>query len=220
MATNQPPAAPRPPKKRSIVYIDGFNLYYGAVKDTPHKWLNIQRYFELLRRDDDVIRIKYFSAMIQGGGVADQETYLKALATLPKVDIILGKYKTKRAACRVTGCSHSGDRNFTAWEEKRTDVNIAVQMMDDAYQNACDIFVIVSGDSDLVPPLYMIKNRFPAKKVVVYVPARDRIRGAAVEIRSAADKDSTLPQNLLRHSQFPPTLPDGAGGTIAKPPSW
>jgi uncharacterized LabA/DUF88 family protein len=107
-----------------------------------------------------------------------------------------------------------------AWEEKRTDVNIAVQMIDDAYQDACDVFVVVSGDSDLVPPLYLIKQRFPHKTIVVYVPARDKIRGAATEIRNAADKNATLPQEILRHSQFPPTLRDGQGGTITKPPTW
>jgi hypothetical protein len=47
---------------RTIIYIDGFNLYYGAVKGTPHKWLNLQRYFEMIRQNDDVVAIKYFTA--------------------------------------------------------------------------------------------------------------------------------------------------------------
>jgi hypothetical protein len=40
---------------RTIIYVDGFNLYYGAVKNTPHKWLNLQRYFEMIRQNDDVL---------------------------------------------------------------------------------------------------------------------------------------------------------------------
>ena len=52
--------------KRSIIYIDGFNLYYGALKDTKWKWLNLERFFTLLRQDDDIQVIKYFTALISG----------------------------------------------------------------------------------------------------------------------------------------------------------
>ena len=51
---------------RSIVYIDGFNLYYGAVKDGPNKWLNLDRYFRMLLPNDDIQRIRYFTAKITG----------------------------------------------------------------------------------------------------------------------------------------------------------
>jgi hypothetical protein len=52
--------------KRSIVYVDGLNLYYGAVQGTPFKWLNLQLLFERLRQDDDVQRVKYFTTRITG----------------------------------------------------------------------------------------------------------------------------------------------------------
>ena len=144
-----------------------------------------------------------------------------ALNTLPKVRVTEGRYKTKYVNCQVQTCSHSSSqRRFTTWEEKRTDVNIAVQMMDDAYQQLCDVMVVVSGDSDLVPPLLRIKERFPNMKLVVYVPARNAQRGAAVEIRSAADKHATLPVDLLKRCQLPTKVPDGAGGFIVKPEDW
>jgi hypothetical protein len=220
MAQNQPPLPVLKRKKRAIVYVDGFNLYYGSVKGTLHKWLDLQRFFELLRNGDDVLQINYFTAMVRGATLPNQQVYLQALATLPKVNVVLGKHKTKRATCAVTACTHTGAKKFFTWEEKRTDVNIAVKMMDDAYQDACDTFVLVSGDSDLAPPLYSIKNSFPAKEIVVYVPARDAHRGAATEIRTAADRHATLPQVLIQRSQFATTIPDGAGGTLTKPASW
>jgi uncharacterized LabA/DUF88 family protein len=220
MSQNQAPLPFQKPKKRAIVYIDGFNLYYGSVKGTAYKWLNLQRYFELLRNDDDVVQIHYFTALVQGSHVVNQRIYLQALDTLPKVNVVLGNHKNKRATCRVPLCTYTGEKKFTTWEEKRTDVNIAVQMMDDAYQNACDLFVVVSGDSDIVPPLYKIKGRFPEKQIAVYVPARDKIRGAATEIRAAGDHNATLPQALLKRTQFATTIPDGQGGTITKPSSW
>src|SRR5262245_34384020 len=89
-----------------------------------------------------------------------------------------------------------------------------------SYQNRSDRFVIVSGDSDLVPAISMVKTLFPKKEVIVYVPSRNPIRGAATEIRAAADKSHTLPLNLLKHAQFPGRIPDGAGGFLTKPAAW
>ncbi len=206
--------------KRSMIYVDGFNLYYGSVRGTPHKWLNLQRLFERLRPDDDIQAIQYFTALIDGPTRANQETYLKALETLPKVSIILGRFKMKRFTCRVRDCTFSGSRVYVGTEEKHTDVNIGVRLMDDAYRDRADRFVIVSGDSDLVPAVNMLKTRFPRRQVIVYVPSRSPVRGAAVELRSAADKARTLPMALIQRCQFPPTLPDGHGSVITKPVDW
>ena len=99
-------------------------------------------------------------------------------------------------------------------------MNIAVYMLDDAYQNRCEQLVLVSGDSDLVPPIKMIRARFPEKRVVVYVPARDKVRSYSVELRSSAHRDRELPLILLKKAQFPTTLPDGSGGWLVKPATW
>ncbi len=205
---------------RTIVYVDGFNFYYGAVRGTPFKWLNLQRLFDLLRPHDSILKIQYFTALIDGPTKPNQETYLWALGTLPRVNVVLGKFKKKWVKCANTSCPFVGDRFFQVPEEKRTDVNVAVFLLDDAYQNACDHSIVVSGDSDLVPAVSLLKVRFPKKKVTVYVPSRNPKRGAAVELRSAADQHRTLPLNLLPFSQFPNPLPDGSGGLIRKPPSW
>ena len=111
-------------------------------------------------------------------------------------------------------------RYFKTMEEKQTDVGIGVQILEDAYEDTCDRFVIVSGDSDLLPAVYKVKKLCPRKQIIVYVPARHKSRGAASELRGAADKDRTLPQELLKRSQFSATIPDGYGGTITKPTGW
>lgn len=67
------------------------------------------------------------------------------------MQIVLGKFKAKQIVCRSALCTFTGNRFFASQEEKRTDVNIAVHMLNDAYTDACDTLVIVSGDSDLVP---------------------------------------------------------------------
>ena len=93
-------------------------------------------------------------------------------------------------------------------------------MVRDAWSDACDRLILVSGDSDLVPAVNIVKEVDPDKEVIVYVPARHPQRGAAVELRAAGDKDRILPNQLIKRAQFPPSVPDGAGGVIQRPPSW
>lgn len=206
--------------KRSIIYVDGFNFYYGTVRGTSHKWLNLERLFERLRPDDEIQVIHYFTALVAGSHRPNQECYLRALATLPKVNVILGKFKTRQIKCRVRACQHRGSRIFDATEEKRTDVNIALQMLDDVHHDRTERIILVNGDSDLVPAVDLVKKESPKTQVLVYVPSRNPIRGAAVELRSAADKNKTFPLQLLPLSQFPSEVQDGRGGVIKKPASW
>lgn len=206
--------------KRSIIYIDGFNFYYGAVKGTPHKWLDLQKYFKLLRQADDIKKIWYFTAKVSGNQLARQETYFDALATLPLIEMVFGLYKLKTLRCKINGCGYQGKKSYKVPEEKGTDVNIALQMLDDAYQGACDRIVLVSGDSDLVPAVKLVKKRHPAIKVTVYIPASDRRRGAARELRRVADKHKSLPTVLLSKAQFPQSLTGASGRNIRKPANW
>ena len=208
-------------KLRTIVYIDGFNLYYGAVKGTPHKWLNLEKFFRMVRPLDDVQRVRYFTAQITGPTRPNQDAFLRALATLPTVDITLGAFKETSIPCEHTGCpiQHTGPHRFKVQREKMTDVNIATAMFEDAFLNRCDQLILVSGDSDLVGAVKAVRRLFPAKRVVVYVPSRHANRGF-VELQAAASKASLLPLNLLHRAQFPISLADGSGGTINKPSSW
>jgi uncharacterized LabA/DUF88 family protein len=214
------PAPLTAPKPRTVFYIDGLNLYYGAVRPTPAlKWLDLARYCRLLRPHDDIRLIRYFSALIDGPTRVNQEVYLRALST-PLIEVVLGKFKHKNVKCGITSCTTTGSKWFAMPEEKRTDVNIAVFMVDDAYRDLCDQFVIFSGDSDLVPAVNLVRQRFPHKKIIVYVPSQNPLRGAAVELRTSAHVHRTLPILLLSKSQFPDQIPDGAGGTLNRPASW
>lgn len=207
--------------KRSIVYIDGLNFYYGLVKDTLWKWLNIEEYFKRIRQDDDIQKIKYFTAVIVGS--LDQQTYLSALYTLPLIQIIPGRFKNVRIKCRVPGCRYTGDRLFIKPEEKRTDVNIAIHMLNDACSDACDRLILVSGDSDLAPALEMVKLLAPEKQLTVNIPSPSKrhIRAAAPEIRAFANKHKALfPNKLIEESQFPNVVIDANGDPIKKPSTW
>jgi 6-hydroxy-3-succinoylpyridine 3-monooxygenase len=221
MASPAKPNIAVKPGDRLIVYIDGFNLYYGALREAPRlKWLNIDKFCRNLRPNDDLQFIRFFSSMVIGPTRPNQEVYLRALETLGTVKVILGRFKNKQVKCSVVGCEHTAQKWFQIPEEKRTDVNIAVSMVDDAYQNRCDHLVLISGDSDLVPAVAVVRERFPEKKVTVYVPSRNPTRGAAVELRSVATRHRDLPLLLLERCQFEDTIPDGAGGILTKPADW
>ena len=188
----------RPVPKRAIVYIDGFNLYYGALRGGPHKWLNLERYFHLLLPNDSIQKIRYFTARVVGSHAIRQDAYLAALATLPLVEVILGKFKSKQIQGLCPSCPLTTPQFFRTFEEKCTDVNIALWMLHDAHNDLCDRLILVSGDSDLVPAVAMVKTEHPEKELIVYVPARNNDRGAAVELRGIADKNKTLPLHMLR----------------------
>jgi uncharacterized LabA/DUF88 family protein len=213
---SQPAPTVRP---RSIVYVDGFNLYYRALKPLSQQWLDLQAYFVRLRKDDEVRRIYYFTAELTGAKRAGHLAYLEALTTCPLVTIIAGKYQTQYLDCEVTACTYSGERRFFQFKEKRTDVNIAVQMLGDAYEDECDLHVLISGDTDLVPAVEKVRDR--GKRVIVYVPNRDEDSyDAASELRHAANMARNLPLKTLDRAQFPDQIPDGKGGFIQKSAAW
>jgi hypothetical protein len=158
-------------KPKAIIYIDGYNWYHAIFKHHPEwKWLNIQTYFEALRPDEDVVSVKLFSAMIDpdnpgSDARARQERYFNALRTLPKVEVILGMFQPREVTCKANGCKYS------YYEEKRTDTNITVAIMADAFASRCQRIHVVSGDSDIQPPVEWVAKNLSGIKITVYIPA-------------------------------------------------
>ncbi len=94
-----------------------------------------------------------------------QSKYFAALKTLPKVTIILGVFQNREVTCRAH-CK----QKYGVPEEKKTDVNLAVEMMSDSIAGNCENLYVVSGDSDIQPPVEWISKNKPGLKVTVYVP--------------------------------------------------
>ena len=152
------------------VYIDGFNLYYGALKRTTHRWLDLQSFADQLVGPNRIVeRVLYCTAMIRARpGDPDagrlQQVYVRALRTLPRVEIAMGKFSVKdtdarrrpRSTCSccqhpVPGCDCCREElvPIIKTEEKGTDVNLAVRLVQDAYEGLFDDAFVVSDDSDL-----------------------------------------------------------------------
>jgi hypothetical protein len=127
----------------SIVYVDGFNLYYGAVKGTPYKWLDISKLCHFLLPKNQVLKIKYFTALVNPrpddpGQPLRQQIYLRALRCLPNLEIILGHFLTHIVSMPLANCPPKNQKyvQVIKTEEKGSDVNIATHMLNDGYKDA------------------------------------------------------------------------------------
>lgn len=106
-----------------IAYVDGFNLYHGLHQayGPRYLWLDLQHLIERVRPHDQIAAVRYFTAEVKDDpdGLARQRTYLAALkAHSPAVEVVLGRYQTKKMSCRQCGST------WISYEEKETDVNI------------------------------------------------------------------------------------------------
>ena len=136
--------------ERVIAYVDGFNLYFGLKSKgwNRYYWLNIQLLAQnLLKLNQNLLLTKYFTARITSPTDKQrrQSTYLEALETLKDFQILYGKYQLNPREC-----SHCGFQDEVP-NEKMTDVNVAVEMLKDAYQDKFNVALLISADSDLVP---------------------------------------------------------------------
>jgi uncharacterized LabA/DUF88 family protein len=203
---------------RSTVYIDGYNWYHAIFKHHPEwKWLNVQRFFETLRPDDEIISIKMFSAMLPGEDAIRQTRYFDALRTLPKVSVVLGVFQERVVTCKANGC------RYVFYEEKKTDVNIAVHMMADAFNDACDCMYVVSGDSDIQPAVEWVSKNKPIK-VTVYIPAliQDQAKRRLDYYQTAhlPVVCKFLPLENIKQHQFPNVVQLGGGKMCVRPHVW
>jgi|AMWB02.1.fsa_nt_gi uncharacterized LabA/DUF88 family protein len=208
---------------RTAIYIDGFNFYYGAVKNTPYKWLDFKHLFiRLLSAESDIIAIKYFTAIVTGKIDPDQpvrqKTFIRALKTyIPEIEVIYGTFTT-HTITQPLACENS---NYTKpffvpvlkTEEKGSDVNLAVHLLNDAWSNRFDCAVVVSNDSDLSEALRIVKDDL--KKVVGVVNPRGT--RPSQELMRNATFFKVIRKGLLADSQLPDPIP---GTTIHKPKRW
>jgi uncharacterized LabA/DUF88 family protein len=253
----------------TCIYIDGFNLYYGSLKRTPYKWLNpLALMRQVLPPTYAIRRIKYFTARVSGAEDPDspnrQAAYLRALKTLPEVEIFLGSFLAKNIWRPVVNLPVGGAQIHTplapvsmgvgahavalpsgaaqvlsvgtypargsrrprirqpvrdaircevhAMEEKGSDVNLAVHLLNDAWNDAFGAAVVVSNDTDLITPIEMV-TRERGKTVVIACP--DRSRSASPKLAAVASSVRHIRPPMLAAAQFPVVM-----GTIRKPATW
>ncbi|HMU68978.1 MAG TPA: NYN domain-containing protein [Chitinophagales bacterium] len=179
---------------RTTFYIDGFNFYNGIKSASKsinkdwkkYYWIDFVKFCQLFLTDShELVKVKYFSAPpFDSGKQSRQSALFKANKIIngDKLSIINGKYYKKPITC-MASCKET----FHISEEKRTDVNISVEMIGDCAFNNTDLIVLISADSDLVPPIEYVIKKFPDKKVKVYFPPK----------RSSYDLKSMVNNNVV-----------------------
>ena len=201
-------------KERVIVYIDGFNLYFGMKEAgfTDLKWLDVMKLARSCLKPGQVLQeVKYFTSTITRDPVKaeKQKTYLDALAAKGAI-IIRGKYQTKKVRCEK--CAHFWLRT----NEKMTDVNIATSLIMDTVTNRCDVAILISGDSDLIPAILSVNKHLPPKKVTVIFPPFRHNRSVAL----AAKGSYELGRKRLKDCQMEDTVISTNGFALEKPEAW
>ena len=204
------------PTQKVIVYVDGYNFYYGLkeVKWKKYYWLDLVSFFEsFMQNGQELVGVKYFSAPTNNQEKRKRQSdFFSANKLNDRFELILGNYLNKNVYCR--NC-HT---DFEVPEEKKTDVNIATQMIADCIYHDCDISIIVSGDSDLTPPIHFIKQHNPDHKVFVYFPPRRQ----GLHLKNICDSSLYLEhwKKRFRENLLPETITTKSGYQLKKPSEW
>jgi hypothetical protein len=205
---------------RTSVYVDGFNLYYGCLKGSPWKWLDIAA---LCRAALDpchvVTRIRYFTAFVKQTPSnpqqhVRQQAYCRALATTANLTMHLGAFQSNQCK-RPLASDPSTLVKVIDMKEKGSDVNLASYLLLDGFKGAYEAAVVISNDSDLAEPIRLVRQELGL--VVGVLNPREH---PAVALKRASPKfHIRITRDHLKASQFPPVLRDG-NGSVHKPSQW
>jgi uncharacterized LabA/DUF88 family protein len=206
-------------KRKTNVYIDGFNLYYGCLKNSPYKWLDVKKLCENCLNNKNVInKIRYFTANVSGK-ISDpkqplrQQIYLRALKTIDNLKIHYGHFLSNNKYYPLAKPPHN-KVEIMRMEEKGSDVNLAVHLLNDAFKNDYDVAVIISNDSDLAEAIKIVKKELK-KTVLILNPQKKSSR----ILSNVSDYIKRIRKNVLVRSQFPDYLTD-ENGDFHKPNNW
>ena len=207
---------------RTCVYIDGFNLYYGSVKGTPYKWLDLGRLTGLLLPKHSISKIRYFTARIQArphdpDAPTRQQIYLGALATIPRLTIHFGQFLT-HAVWMPDATSMSNPPRMLRvlkTEEKGSDVNLATYLLLDGFQKKYDAAVLITNDSDLLEPIKVVRQHL-GLQVGILCP---NTKASRVLLPPTVSFLKRIRTGVLANCQFPNQMADGAG-SFRKPAAW
>jgi hypothetical protein len=208
-------------KVSANVYVDGFNLYYGCLKGTPYRWLNLSKLCTQLLPGYHVNRIRYFTALVGPApsdprGPQRQLTYIRALKSIDNLSVHYGLFMTHKVRRPPVNRSPEGPATVEVLDtkEKGSDVNLATYLLIDAFKKDSEVAVVVSNDSDLVEPIRLARTELGLEVGVLH-PHRRHVK----ELSEVASFYRPIRQRALKDCQFPDEVTD-AGGTIRKPSAW
>jgi hypothetical protein len=207
------------PLAKVYVYVDGFNLYYGALKRTPYKWLNLSALCQILLPRDSIGSLKYFTARVSArptnqSAAHDQGLYIRALRTIPNLEIKYGQFRTHSVPMCLSNVTPIKMVWVDKTEEKGSDVNLACHLLRDAFLKQFEVAAVISNDSDLAEPIRIVSQELK-QPICIINPHRHHSR----ELQQYAMLVKRIRQGHLLASQFPSIMADHKG-SFSKPPTW
>ena len=215
--------------KKTIVYIDSFNLYYGSLRGTEYKWLDLKQMAQRMIKPDHLITaVKVFTATpIPSDDDPDvarrQDVYFRALrAQIPEIEFINGHFLSHPIWARRSRPGRNGKPQYVEImksEEKGSDVNLSVHLLNDAWLDAFDSAIVVINDSDIAEAIKLARAR---KKIVgvlapVKKPGEDNGRKVSHQLKTVASFLRIIGSRAITKSQMPSPIP---GTNIHKPTGW
>jgi uncharacterized LabA/DUF88 family protein len=205
---------------RTAIYIDGFNLYYGCLKGSNFKWLDLKTLFTiLLQPHNQIVAINYFTARVKAkpndaSAPQRQQAYIRALENyIPEINVRYGHFLQNTT--RMANANPPPNTvEVIKTEEKGSDVNLAVHLLNDAWLDSFDCAVVVSNDSDMAESMSLIRRFHPKKTLGLITPGHKK---TSQQLKEHAHFVKTIRNGALRASQLPDTIP---GTTIRKPADW
>jgi hypothetical protein len=206
---------------RVRVYVDGFNLYYRALRKTEFKWLDPLALARILLDPDDTIDcIRYFTARISSrsgdpGAPARQQAYLSALQTIPQINIHYGRFIAKtKVRPLVEDISTYVEVHDT--EEKGSDVNLATYLVHDGWSDLYDAALVMSQDTDLCEPIRLVRDDLQRRVGIAWLDGREPGR----RLRSVASFIRHVTPARLAAAQLPDPIMGNRGHLIRRPEGW
>ena len=213
---------------RTRVYVDGLGLFYGLLSKSPYKWLDLSALFsDLLAPDAHLEHVNYYTARIKSSASDDpraanrQQLYLRALQHHCSAQVTIREGYMQRG-WRWLRLRHPryGVDDSTAEVlfncEKQTDVNLACDLLSDAWHDRYEQAVVCSNESDLAGDIQAVKRDRPHLVVGLVLPARSRA-GMSHRLAQAADWYKFLSPVHLADAQLPRRIPRSE---IARPAEW
>jgi len=205
---------------RANVYVDGFNLYYGGVKGTPYKWLDIRKYCELAFPRLTIHEIHYCTAIVKDASWDPQQStrqraFIRALETTG-VKVHYGSFQSNVVSMPLASPPRRGSRmvKVVKTEEKGSDVALGALLVAHGYQGRYESAIVLSNDSDLVLPIEIVR-----KELGLPVGILNPHKKFAAELVKVATFQKQIRVGVLAAAQFPSQLTD-QHGTITKPATW
>lgn len=206
---------------RANAYIDGFNLYYGALKARPGcRWLDLRTLCSrLLPSGFELDEVHYFTARVEHalddpGRPQRQDVYLRALrGESQPFFYVNGHFQTKTRLLPRTGSGELVAVRLT--QEKGSDVNLAARLVSDACEQRMDAALVVTDDFDQAGALTIAREECGVKLIVASPRGRTEL---AETVR--ADFRKKINEQLLRECQLPELAIGDDGREIVRPPRW